>query len=236
MRVITESELREKYKKQEFTTFSLPEGVKLTPAASQFLNERRIKIIHTPLTDQEVIDLASLPQGKKPEHYTHLRGEKLIIKNHPRIRLRGKLDSFQAILINIIIQVCEEGYADLAQDLRGILNYARQIMTCEVKGEPLPPLKFRDYSEQEIHELSHNPQNHFGFGHFLPDPKQGKVMASLNYLRTQIREVELCAIDAFYSEGRVEREDIIRSLNRLSSLFYVLMLKLCAGEYKKETK
>jgi ethanolamine utilization cobalamin adenosyltransferase len=57
-------------------------------------------------------------------------------------------------------------------------------------------------------------------------------MAQLNILRTQVRELELMAMDAFYvGEGKVEREDIIQALNRLSSLIYVLMVQLAAGKY-----
>ena len=45
MKVITESELRDIYKKSPFTSFDLPSGMKLTPAASQFLSERKIKVL-----------------------------------------------------------------------------------------------------------------------------------------------------------------------------------------------
>jgi ethanolamine utilization cobalamin adenosyltransferase len=232
VRVITEIELREQFKKEEFTSFCLPEGAKLTPAARQFLNDHRIKLISSPQTQAASLIPSQTPEGKKPEHFTHLWGSTLTPKTHPRIKLRGKLDSFQALLIAVIIEVNSQGYLELAQDLKELLNYVRQILAAEVKGEDLPPLTWRGYSDESIHKFSHNPQEQFGIGHLLPDPEQGKIMAALNCLRTKIREVELCAVETFYRGELVEREDIIKSLNRLSSLIYVLMLKFSSGGYK----
>lgn len=249
MRVITEIELRDQYKKNKFTSFELPEGARLTPAAAQFLSERRIPVVtgrkqqEEPTTqlspgfqEQTKVQEVDLPEallpGKKPEYMTHLRGKNLVPKNHPRIKFRGKLDSYEAFLIWAIIEVEGQGYFGLSRDLRDILDYVKQILAAEVKGEPLPSLTLRGWSEQEIHEFSHHPKKHFGIGHLLPNPGQGKLMAILNILRTQVRELELAAMDAFYHDNQVEREDIIRALNRLSSLIYVMMLQLAAGNYK----
>ena len=55
----------------------------------------------------------------------------------------------------------------------------------------------------------------------MPGPRHGLRVARLNSLRTQVRQTELAAAQAF-PEGR---EDIIRGLNRLSSAVYILMLK-----------
>ena len=59
----------------------------------------------------------------------------------------------------------------------------------------------------------------------MPQPADSPAILQLNRLRTQIRETELAAAAAF---GR-DREDILRALNRLSSLVYILMLQ-CKGE------
>ena len=54
MKVITELELREIYKKNPFTSFDLPSGMKLTPAASQFLSERKIKILRDGVEESQL--------------------------------------------------------------------------------------------------------------------------------------------------------------------------------------
>ena len=54
----------------------------------------------------------------------------------------------------------------------------------------------------------------------------------MNRLRTKARETELTAYRAFKTEtGDVEREDIICVLNRLSSLFWIMMFKFLTGKY-----
>lgn len=237
MRAITEMELREMYKKSEFTSFNLPKGCRLTPAAAQFLSERRIKVAEdseepSPKTMAQALQPVKTGQTK-PEHMTHIRGSNLVLKNHPRIKFRGKLDTFEALLIKSIIQIEASGYRELGQDLRDILDYVRQILAAEVKEEPLPELDFHGWSLEEIRQRSHYPQKYYSVGHLFPDPEQGAVAAQMNYLRTQVREVELAAIDAFCSSPQeVEREDIIQALNRLSSLLYVLMVQLVSGNYR----
>ncbi|ADG80934.1 cob(I)yrinic acid a,c-diamide adenosyltransferase [Thermincola potens] len=252
MRVITESELRELYKQKEFTSFTVPAGVKLTPSALQFLSERRIKVIEESANKKAAAQMpkaqfhanssGSPPggspathenSGEKPEHMTHLRGSTLVLKNHPRIKFRGKLDSFEAFLIEAIVEAKNAGYGDLAQDLHQLLEYSRQIMSAEVREQPLHPLSYRGLSLQEIREHSHKPDKYYGVGHITPQPAHGKLMALLNLLRTQCRELELAAMDAFCGQpAEVERPDIIQALNRLSSLIYIMMIQLTAGRYK----
>ena len=48
-----------------------------------------------------------------------------------------------------------------------------------------------------------------------------------------MREVEIAAYTAFKDENGVPtRGDIARALNRLSSLFYVMMFRAKTGEYE----
>lgn len=248
MRAITETELRTEYRKAEFTSYTLPEGARLTPAAAQFLSERRIPV-HTgavpagrrqeqgkPLqeTDHQVHKAYSAAEiDGKPEHMTHLNGSMLVYKNHPRIKFRGRIDTFEALLINAIVDIEGVGYQELGRDLKEILEYVRQMLRAEVKEEPLPPISFHGWLAEEIRDRSHYPQKYFGVNHLLPNPGQGALMAKLNYLRTQVRELELAAMDAFtVAPEVVEREDIIQGLNRLSSLIYIMMVQLISGHYR----
>lgn len=249
MRAITETELRDEYRKNEFTSFTLPEGSRLTPAAAQFLSERRIAVHGDAFAaknsdGQEKLlgEAGSQTQYKryqvseikeKPEQMTHLNGREMVYKNHPRIKFRGRLDTFEALLINGIIEFEGVGYQEVGRDLREILDYVRQMLRAEVKNEPLVPISFHGWSAEEIRTRSHFPQKYFGVNHLLPDPAQGSYMARLNYLRTQVRELELSAMDAFaVAPEVVEREDIIQGLNRLSSLLYIMMVQLVSCHYR----
>ena len=368
MKVITEAELRDIYKKSPFTSFDLPTGMKLTPAASQFLSERKIKILRDgvaesvlaaenkrynvsaptpaypqlspspqPLADPKYYGgqpdysgvmqqgyrvtvppvqapspmpvppvqsvppvsqmVASVPpvssinpvrpvqpaaqaasvspftqaqpvapvqpvqprrsteslieasrhkkdttaqnmdtshtDHSKPEHMTHLRGSQLVPKVHPIIAFRGQLDSFEAMLLELVIDTETAGFKDLSSDLNELLTYSRSIMRAEVMEEPLSPMVICGWDSNEIRERSHYPNKFYNVNHFTPEPHHGKMMAQLNRLRAKSRELELAAAHAFYREdGSTDRDDILKAVNRFSSLIYVFMLQLLGGVYK----
>ena len=259
MKVITEIDLRDKYRKEAFDTFTVVHPEKLTPSALQFLSERRIKIIevkegqsgssnsnlksiqkqtvNSPLVEPKegylLIDSGQVVD-QKPEAYTHLKGKMLVPKNHKRIRFRGQLDKLEAIFIDTIIELKSTGLQELVNDLEIIFEYTKKIMRAEVLAEDLSFIDFKGWSDSEIREYSHYPDKYFGVKHFTPDPKYGKIVSKLNLLRTQIREVEIAAVDAFYKEEAisVDRQDIVMALNRMSSLLYITMCQYMGGFYK----
>ncbi len=240
MRVVTEIELRDEYKKAPFTSFKLPEGCRLTPSAAQFLSERKIEVINgqqvqatnKAIRKQMTKNDKSGSGNEKPEHMTHLRGTELVPKTHLVIKYRGKLDTFEAHLLSTILDADCAGFPELARDLQDLLDYSRLMMRAEVKNEPLEQIKVRGWSPQEIRERSHYLKKYYDINHFTPQPRHGRLMVQLNFLRTQARELELAAIDAFYSDMKVEREDILQALNRFSSLIYIFMAQLLSGHYK----
>ena len=46
---------------------------------------------------------------EKPEHMTHLVGNVLVVKDHPRILFRGKLDSLQSAVVLAQVDIHERG-------------------------------------------------------------------------------------------------------------------------------
>lgn len=201
--------------------FFLGTGDNLTSAARDFLKEQRIPILPA---ENAKITRYEAPDGsyfeEKPEHMTQLSGNLLVPKTHPRIVFRGKLDSLEASLLMAAKELPEK-----ADDLTEILSCVRKILRCEVLEEPFVPEKLCGLTEQEQRLRSQSPQKYYGCPHFMPQPADALTVLRLNQLRTQIRETELAAAAAF---GR-DREDILRALNRLSSLVYILMLQ-CKGE------
>jgi len=170
----------------------------------------------------------------KPEYMTALRGFELVFKDHKIIRLRGKVDGFEAAAMETQFHFKSKGFKKAADDLGRIVDYVRKLMRCEVLCEDVPPMELFGMDEDEIHERSHKPQKYYGFGHFTPiTVDDGEIVLRLNILRTLSRETELCAYEAFRnSQGIPDREDIIRAYNRLSSALYVMMLRAKAKEYE----
>ena len=157
----------------------------------------------------------------KPEHMTHLDAQLLVPKNHPRIIFRGKMDTLEAELI-----LCQLAAEHLVNPVGEILALARQLIRCDVLEEPVAEGTLCGLTESEIRIRSHFPQKYYGQPHFMPGVSDGAVIARLNRARCAAREAELAAVTAFCDrEGNPTRPDILRSLNRMSSMLYLLMIQ-----------
>ncbi|MDR0269926.1 cobalamin adenosyltransferase [Paenibacillus sp.] len=168
----------------------------------------------------------------KPEHMTHLYGNMLVFKDHPRILFRGKLDSLETKILEAQISCFKLNMTKLVDDLEEILQFVRRIVRSEVLSESIEEFNLLGMTPKELREQSHFPKKYFGLEHFQPSYDMGEAVVVINALRTLTRETELLAYKAFKKEhGEVEREDIIRTLNRLSSLFWIIMFRIRVGQY-----
>ena len=171
----------------------------------------------------------------KPEHMTHLDHKTLVRKDHPRIAFRGWIDRLEAEIVLCSLTASQEGYLSLATELDALLDFVRTLIRADVLKEPVKELKLAGYDAAQLREYSHHPERYFGQGHFMLSPSDGITIASINRLRTLIRQAELAGYRAFrdYS-GAVTRADIILTMNRLSSLCWIWQIKLKAGLYPRK--
>ena len=81
-------------------------------------------------------------------------------------------------------------------------------------------------TEEEQRKRSHFPQDYYGQPHFMPSAGDGMTIARLNRARCAAREAELAAVTAFTDrDGKATRPDILKALNRMSSMIYILMIQ-----------
>ena len=202
--------------------YYLGKGDQLTSTARDFLRRERIEILPGSQARPERYRLLSGGYAEeKPEHMTHLNGEVLVPKTHPRIRFRGKMDTLEAelILCQLVPGVPEGALGE-------ILDLSRKILRCDVLEEPLRQDTLCGLTQAEQRERSHMPQDYYGQPHFMPQASDGSVIAGLNRARCFAREAELAAVEAFSNrEGNLIREDIPKALNRMSSMLYLLMIQ-----------
>ena len=110
--------------------------------------------------------------------------------------------------------------------VREILAQARQLIRWDVLEEPVKETTLLGLSEEELRKRSHFPQEYYGQPHFMPSAADGEVIARLNRARCAAREAELAAVEAFSDrEGNPTRTDILRAMNRMSSMLYILMIQ-----------
>lgn len=202
--------------------YYLGKGDQLTSTARDFLRRERIEILPGSQARPERYRLlAGGYAEEKPEHMTHLNGEVLVLKTHPRIRFRGKMDTLEAELI-----LCQLVPGAPEGALGEILDLSRKILRCDVLEEPLRQDTLCGLTQAEQRERSHMPQDYYGQPHFMPQASDGSVIAGLNRARCFAREAELAAVEAFSNrEGNLIREDIPKALNRMSSMLYLLMIQ-----------
>lgn len=202
--------------------FYLGKGDQLTPGARDYLSRERIAIL--PAEEAKKEEWKLLSGGvirEKPEHMTHLNGEILVPKTHPRIAFRGAMDTLEAEIL-----LCQQEIPGRRKELGEILALSRMLIRCEVLSEPVPEGKLCGLTEAEQRSHSHRPQDFYGQPHFTPEYADGPEILYLNRARCAARAAELTAAAAFSdADGNPTRVDILRALNRMSSMLYILMIR-----------
>ncbi len=211
--------------------FYLGENDRLTCGAKDYLRENRIEILPAEKARHPFKTLRGGFFEKKPEDMTHLNGDVLVEKTHPRIAFRGKMDTLQALLLLAQREAQEQKENKIAEALKDVLDYSRKVISSDVLEEPLPEVKLGGLGEAELRSHSHNPQKYYGQGHFMPESTDSRILLLVNLCRTVARSAELAACHAFVDqEGLCTRPDVVQGLNRISSFLWIIEIRLKAGK------
>ena len=195
---------------------------KLTSEARDYLNAERIQILSAEQARPAQYQLLSGGfVTEKPEHMTHLFGDVLVPKTHPRIRFRGAVDTLEAELL-----LCAQKLPAHRQALSEILELTRRLIRCDVLNEPVGAFTLCGLTQAEQRQHSHFPQKYYQQPHFMPQITDTEPILRLNRVRCAARGAELAAAEAFADrEGLPTRADIVQALNRISSMVYILMIR-----------
>lgn len=249
-RIVTDIELRSQWSRERSEFYYVEDDIILTPAAMDFIREHGITLCCTEQKCTKSMPMSKIPMRNgnpvyqdaetgrefdhKPEGMTHLRGNLLVSKIHPQIEFRGRLDSLMAQIMQVQLVAQDEGYSQIAWDLDDLLDFSRKILASEVKDEPLACVTMLGMDSGQIRYNSHHVKKVFGIEHPVPSYQMGCLCVALNHLRTQVREVELCAARAFSSGTSFTRPDLIEGLNRMSSCVYIILCRKLSGYYDRE--
>ena len=243
-KVVTDIELRSRWYANRKEEIIVPVGAMFTPAANDFIRENNITVIYgndagyghfsmEPIPTENgrpvyVDDATGQRVLSKKENYTHLSGNRLVSKTHPQIALRGKLDSLIAEIIQLQLLCESTGDFEIIELLDEIVSYTKKILSSEVRGIPFGEIKLMGMNSGDLRYYSQNVKETLGMDHPSPSYTDGPVCASLNKLRTSVREVELAAVRAFPNDDRM---DIVEAINRLSSAVYIIYCRKLKGLY-----
>ena len=220
----TEQTVRDNIRNREGKrVFFLGKEDRLTPGARDWLARERIEILDPgKARPEEYLLLGGGVIREKPEHMTHLNGDTLVVKTHPRIAFRGEMDTLEAE-----IMLCQLMVPRWKGELEEILALARRLLRCDVLAEPVPEEKLCGLTQEELRQRSHFPQRYYDQPHFMPGFSDGAAVLWLNRVRCAARNAERAAVAAFTDrEGNPTRVDILKALNRMSSMLYILMIRL----------
>lgn len=169
--------------------------------------------------------------NEKPEHMTSLLSNELVYKNHPRIVLRGYLSELIAKLLVYMNELMSQEKTGILDDVKQVLHWVKALQRSEVTNEPLNELFFHDMDMEEVQKRSHNPKEFYGRGHLFGLSFNENVdVLKINELKAFSRRVEIAAFEAYSHGENLEREDFVKAMNRLSSVLYVIELRILAGE------
>ena len=138
----------------------------LTPGARDYLREHRVEVVYpqgeaagegAPSYDSETgrsTYRLTLKDGaafaEKPEHMTHLKGNVLVFKDHPRIAFRGWIDALEAEILLTQQAAAGEGYGALAGELEEVLGFVRRYIRFDVLDEPVGAIELCGYTPEQL--------------------------------------------------------------------------------------
>lgn len=253
MTVISEADLRAQLRPpKRGAVVGLPPGASLTPSARDFIKEWELQVREVVVDDEPADQVPSWQhesvfpvvkpeqpprcgtcQGeitRKPDALTQLNDTQFVHKTHPRIRLRGQVDSLHALVLMAQAQSVAGGPAWLVEALGILAAYCRELTSAEYNERPVAALELPGWDEKSIHRATHHPDEVLGVPHATIDGTSPIVMHWLNLCRTHARELELTALATFPDPEHPFGPSLNHALNRLSSAFYLLQLRLGKGE------
>jgi len=172
-----------------------------------------------------------------PEELTCLYGNQLTEKDNPVIVFRGKLDKLCAMILEAQLLGEEQENRAFVDDMQELLDFARSLFPAEYQCTPPGDFRLLGLTSEDLRERSHHPEKYFSRGHLLMHHSMGPLCLRLNLLRTVARETELAAVAALRnssdtgypadsgSPAKHCMKDMVKALNSLSSLLYILIYK-----------
>lgn len=171
---------------------------------------------------------------RKGDNMTQLNDEVFVVKTHPRIRLRGKFDSLHALVLMTECQARSTGPDWLAESLAILAAYCRELTSAEYHQRVVAPLSLPGWDEKSIHKATHDPESVLGVPHETLDGSSPVLSHWLNLCRASSRELEIEALTALPSQDSPFAVSLNHALNRLSSAFYFLQLRLSQTSRKSK--
>ncbi|KGK85067.1 ethanolamine utilization cobalamin adenosyltransferase [Desulfosporosinus sp. HMP52] len=219
MKFITEMELRDLYRREPFTTYSLEPDTKITPGARQFLVDRRVTLVQNQanVDKQQPSDTSNQAQSR----------ESWMI-----LRLLGKIDCLESLFLLIAAELFHFGNAILSEEVIELGKCFQNVKKAERGQITSEKIQFWGWSEEEISDRSAKLEKQVDLSEFQVESENSKEIALLNYLRASLREIEPAILEAYWNEEKqsCSRQDLIDSVNLIINILGMMIWKCLGGK------
>ena len=243
MIVVTEAELRDQLRRPTLgATVTVPAKARLTPSAQDFIKQWQLKRVDPSQPAPGTAPAASSPSAPPRSGETDdtsWQQESVFPINrpqHPRCdccggELTRKGDNMtqlndEGFVLMAECQARSTGSDWLAESLAVLAAYCRELTSAEYHQRVVAPLSLPGWDEKSIHKATHDPDSVLGVPHETLDGSSPVLSHWLNLCRTSSRELEIEALTALPSQDDPFAVSLNHALNRLSSAFYFLQLRL----------
>ncbi|GAB2472537.1 hypothetical protein [Xylanimonas ulmi] len=165
----------------------------------------------------------------KPAWLTQLNHNHYVAKTHPRIVLRGQLDTLGAQLLAAAAEALAAGQQEAGANLATLAAYCRELLSAEYNERPAGELVMAGWDDERIHRATHDPVTEVGVPHMTLTERSAPLQHHVNLARARSREVEVTAAGVFPSPHHPYGASVCQGLNRLSSACYLVQLLLARG-------
>lgn len=214
MKYITEEDLRDLFKKEPFTDYSLEPGVRLTPGARQFLIDRGINMIET--------DSIKMPVPLEEKKV------KVPCKNK---KLYSRMRSIDALFLLTEEELLSRDIC-LAQSVIKLGKQFSCIINMLKNNTPLENLCCMECTGINKNNFSNNLDDCFEVSEFHIQLEKGKEIVLLHRLRCELEEI-LPLVQEVY-EGSAEEtllcEDMIGKVNQIINSLSQLICSAVGGK------
>lgn len=219
MKFITEMELRDSYRIEPFTTFVLEPHIKITPGARQFLVDRKVKLVQAQGSDNKSANNSKAKPVMGRESWCSLR-------------LRAKMEFVDSLFYLVGADLLSCGDAVLAEEVMELERYFCNVKNAEHEQTAPDPIKFWEWSEEEIKSCANNLEKHFDINQFHVRLENRKTIALLNHLRASLCEVEPALLETYWNEEQqaCSHEDLIEKVNLIINILSIMIWRYLGGQ------
>ncbi|WP_102401199.1 cobalamin adenosyltransferase [Haloimpatiens massiliensis] len=220
MRFITEEYLRDLFRKEPFDTYKLQQGQRLTPGATQYLSDKRIKLNDDAPKANKNVSKNNKAETKEPMVNSNLNLNK---------KLCLKLKSMEAVFLVTSSEILKEDII-LAQN---IINLGRKISNIRnvVDGKgTLEPIYCRECTGMNSSNFITELDDCFEITEFHMQLAKSNAILKMHTLRCALRELQFEIIDTYKNDDDGLKDSIIGNVNSIINSLSQLICSAVGGK------